>query len=111
MTEAAGGGSELGSLGEEAVRLLGAVQDWARRTWPDEHPATGAPECRWCPICQLLAVLRGHRPEVNERLTQAGTAVVTALQALLDASTGPDADQPDRGRVPRVQHIDLDRGD
>lgn len=84
-------------MGEEAAKLLEAVQDWLRRPPLSEHLATGAPECTWCPICQLVAVLRGERPDVNEKIV----SVVTALRAMLDGGDVQSAPQP------RVQHIDL----
>ena len=86
-----------GTIGEEAVKLLDAVQDWLRREPLSEHLATGSPECTWCPICQLVAVLRGDRPDVNEKIA----TVVAALRAMLDAS---DVRSP---QEQRVQHIDL----
>lgn len=86
-----------GSLGEEALKLLDAVQDWLRREPLAEHLATGAPECTWCPICQLVAVLRGERPDVNEKIA----SVVTALRAMFEGADVRPAQQP------RVQHIDL----
>jgi hypothetical protein len=85
------------TIGEEAFKLLEAVQDWLRREPLSEHLATGAPECTWCPICQLVAVLRGDRPDVNETLV----SLVTALRAMLDTSGAQSPQQP------RVQHIDL----
>jgi hypothetical protein len=87
-----------GTIGEEAVKLLDAVQEWLRREPLSEHLATGAPECTWCPICQLVAVLRGERPDVNEKVA----SVVATLRAILDGVDARSAQQP------RVQHIDLD---
>lgn len=86
-----------GTVGEEAARLLDAVQEWLRREPVSEHLASGAPECTWCPICQLVAVLRGDRPDVNDKVA----SVVAALRGIFDATAG--------GRAPqqRVQHIDL----
>lgn len=86
-----------GTAGEEAIKLLGAVQDWLRREPLSEHLATGAPECTWCPICQLVAVLRGERPDVNEKLV----SLVAALRAMFDTAGAQSPEQP------RVQHIDL----
>ena len=43
----------------EAVRIFGAVQDWARQTFPAPPDGHGGPECQWCPLCQFAAVLRG----------------------------------------------------
>jgi hypothetical protein len=100
-----------GPLAEEALRLVSTVQDWARRSFPEpsEH---GGSDCQWCPLCQFAAVLRVERPEVTERVAEAGTAVVAALRSLFDAASTapPSAGQHRRGEPadrPRVQHIDL----
>ena len=85
----------------EAVRLLAALQDWARED-VGEHLATGAAECRYCPLCTAIALLRGDRPEVTEKLAEAGVAFLAALRAAFDAP--PAGDQP----ASRVTRIDLD---
>ena len=84
-------------IGDEALKLLEAVQDWLRREPLSEHLATGAPECTWCPVCQLVAVLRGERPDVNEKVV----SLVAALRAMFDTAATQSPQQP------RVQHIDL----
>ena len=98
-------------LADEAIRLLGLLQEWTRQTFPaapDDAAAT-APVCQWCPLCQFMAVLRGERPEVTERVAEAGSAIATALRSVLDAAAGATAhDQPDP--TPRVQRIDLGTG-
>jgi len=112
---------EPGPLGDEATRLVEAVRDWAARTFPDvdRHLATGAEECRYCPVCQAISVLRGQRPEVTERLADAVTAAAGALAAVADALTRPPTrpPQPARpaqpttpagGTAPRVQPIPVD---
>ena len=58
-----------------------------------------------------MAVLRGERPEVTERVAEAGAAIATALRSVLDAA----ATQRDRGTSspsphPAVQRIDLGTG-
>jgi hypothetical protein len=68
--------------GEDAQRLLSAVQDWARRTLP--APEADAATCDWCPLCSFVAVLRGERPDLTERVAEAGAAVVTAVRALFE---------------------------
>jgi hypothetical protein len=91
-------------LADEAVRLIGAVQEWARQTFPAGRDGHGGPECEWCPLCQFMAVLRGERPEVTERVAEAGTAVASAFRALIDAASSGSAGQPG---AQRVQRIDL----
>jgi len=92
-----------GTIGDEAAKLLDAVQDWARRNLGESsHIATGAPECQWCPLCQLIMVLRGDRPEISEKIADATASVVAALRSLLDAATTPGP-----STQPRVQRIDL----
>jgi len=97
----------LGPLADEAMRLVGAVHDWSRQTFPppsaDEH---GGPECRWCPLCQFVAVLRGERPEVSARVAEAGSALATALRAFVDAASST-AQPAQASRSPRVQRINL----
>jgi hypothetical protein len=94
-------------LAEEAVRLLGVLQEWTRQTFPpapqghDHGPAV----CDWCPVCQFMAVLRGERPEVTERVAEAGAAVASALRAVLDAAAS--SGRPEEPKPPRVQRIDL----
>lgn len=51
-------------------------------------------ECRWCPLCQLVAVLRGERPEVTAALADVLRATADALHAFAAA---PDAPRPPAG--------------
>jgi hypothetical protein len=102
-------GPPHGTIGDEAIKLLDAVQDWARRNFGDPETAriaTGAPECEWCPICQLISILRGDRPEISDKVADAGASLVAALRAVVDATAGAHA-APERAGG-RVQHIDLD---
>jgi hypothetical protein len=108
-------------LADEAVRLLGVVQEWTRQTFPaapQGHHEPGAdsvaPVCQWCPLCQFMAVLRGERPEVTERVAEAGAALASAAKALLDAAGNarPGGSPPaEPERPPRVQRIDLGKPD
>jgi hypothetical protein len=98
----------VGSVAEEAARLFEAVQEWARRAGlgTDELAtalATGAPECRVCPLCQLLGLLRERRPEVVEHLLDAGTSLAAALRAAVDASEREWSAR----RPARAEHIDI----
>lgn len=97
----AGFGAEpVGSVAEEAAKLFGALSGWARDL--DDHVATGAAECSYCPICRTVHALRHTSPEVRTQLATAATALLQAASGLL-ATVAPE--QPDRGGV---EHIDLD---
>lgn len=96
---------EHGSLAEEARRLAEAFSDWSHdHTVGLAATAGTAEECRYCPLCQLIAVARGQRPEVSARLVESGTAFVDAVRSLLT----PPAGRPEEDPPPRVQHIDVD---
>jgi hypothetical protein len=106
-------------IAREVHRLLDAVQDWTKRipdaaiTRPDGDSRAG--ECLpWCPICQFAHLLRGEYPEVTERLTEAATAIASAMKALADTAltrTQADADRARPQPAPRVQRIRLDDPD
>ncbi len=95
-------------LADEAARLFGAVQQWARETFPVPGPdGQLGPDCQWCPLCQFMAVLRGERPDVTERVNDAGTALLSALRSIVDSTQHSHQSAPDGTATPRVQHIDL----
>jgi hypothetical protein len=58
----------------------------------------GGENCRYCPVCLAIGVLRGERPEVTEK-------AVALLAALRQAFEQP---APEPTGAPRVQRIDLD---
>jgi hypothetical protein len=105
----------LGGVGEEAARLLEAVQDWARRTagsgdgdgtghaedssWQGQI-SSDALECQLCPLCRLIAVVRNTRPEVVEHLADATASLAAAIRELLAA-------QQERTGCSAVERIDI----
>ena len=97
----AGAGQGAAGAAAEAARLLAALQGWARDDL-GEHLATGAAECRYCPVCTAIALLRGDRPEVTGKLAEAGAALMAALRAAFEAH--PAGGEP----ASRVTRIDLD---
>jgi hypothetical protein len=117
----AGGHEPVGSVGEEAAKLFGALSDWAREQGHDhnatagaatsgfahavrevdQHLATGSAECRWCPVCQVVHAVRQTSPEVRAHLASAASSLVQAAAGLLATHTEP------RSR-PGVEKIDLD---
>ncbi|WP_185994913.1 hypothetical protein [Nocardioides campestrisoli] len=121
-----GGAEEVGTLGEETVRLLGSLAGWVREhgadlghgledaaehvadSWreADEHLATGAPECQVCPVCRAVQAARSVSPEVKGHLASAATHLLSAATSLLAAQQAGPSTGPATGPS-RVEHIDL----
>lgn len=123
---------DLGTVAEEAAKLFGALGEWAKDQGGDwaagvsglaEHAATtarqvhdhldenlrenlanGSPECRWCPVCRTIHVVRQMSPEVRAHLT-------TAATSLLQAAAGVMATQVPTTPRPGMERIDLDADD
>ncbi len=70
------------------------------------HPA----DCRWCPVCQVAAVVRGERPEVTNALADVLTAAAAALRTAAERTPAPapetEAEEPAPPAAP-VQHIEI----
>ena len=96
----------VGSVGDEAAKLLGVLAGWASDHGRDlnEHLATGGAECLYCPICRTVHAVRGASPEVREQLATAASSFLQAAAGLL--ASARTSDEP----ASRVQHIDLDNG-
>ncbi|HEV2888973.1 MAG TPA: hypothetical protein VGX28_01210 [Frankiaceae bacterium] len=97
MTEA------VGSLAEEAAKLFGVAEEWWRAHAPAAVAQAGhtGPECRVCPFCQALSVVRNAQPEVFEHLVTAADAFAAAVRAAVEAYVSPR-----RADVP-VERIDI----
>ncbi|MBM7515372.1 hypothetical protein [Nocardioides nitrophenolicus] len=113
---------DIGSVGEEAMKLLGAFADLARQHTGDaagglgnlagqaasmahevgEHLATDAVECRYCPVCRVVHAVRQTSPEVKAHLMVAASSLLQAAAGLLETPR----DGSTRGS--EVQRIDLD---
>ncbi len=118
----------VGSLAEEAARLIAVVQGWAaehdgRQATADADAAgadDGAPEahehdhddhddpadpaCHWCPLCRVARAARTTTPEVREHLATAAVSLAMAFKGFVDGlEQRPDAHRPDP-----VEKIDLD---
>ena len=112
---------EVGSLGEEAAKLLGALSGWAREHGVEagdglsglasqaaasahelnDHLATGAAECTVCPLCRTVSAVRQASPEVTAHLSAAATSLAHAAAALLTTASHPSSGTDE------VEHIDL----
>lgn len=135
--DGSGAADEVGSVGEEAAKLFGALSDWAREQGGeahdgatggvgagfvhgltdlaghasealrgfDEHLATGAPECQWCPVCRTVHAIRGVSPEVRDHLASAAASLMQAAAGVLAATAQNRSGAAGTG----VEHIDLDQ--
>jgi hypothetical protein len=117
----AGDAHDVGSLGEETAKLLGALSGWAREHAGDaseglsglaaqaaasahdlnEHLATGAAECTVCPVCRTVHAVRQLSPEVTTHLTSAMASLAQAAAAVMETTHPRTAEGGD------VEHIDL----
>jgi hypothetical protein len=110
----------VGSVAEEAVKLLGALQGWAQENLHEsadatasaasafkdfhEHIATGGQGCKYCPVCQVLSAAREFSPEVKRHLSSAASSLLQALSAV--RATQPEPHMPRRSEGP-IEKIDL----
>lgn len=121
---------DIGSVPDEAVKLFGALSDWARDHGSDlghglsglvdhaaasarevnehlaDNMATGSAECAYCPICRTVHAVRQTSPEVRAHLAVAASALLQAAAGMLATSVSPNARTGGRG--PGVERIDLD---
>lgn len=105
---AGGPDEQVGSVADEAAKLFGALSDWARGV--DDHIATGAEECTYCPICRTVHVVRQASPEVRTHLAMAAASLMQAAAGILAAASS-DGSREDGARRDGVEHIDLQEGD
>ncbi|MGB0101044.1 MAG: hypothetical protein WBP61_12270 [Nocardioides sp.] len=98
---------DVGSVAEEAAKLLGALSGWAKDAAHDvdDHFATGAAECTVCPICRTVHAVRELSPDVKTQLATAATSFLQAAASVLATTAAPDRGARDGDGV---EHIDLD---
>jgi hypothetical protein len=96
---------------EQGRRLLETLRSGVDAAPADADGAEHS-DCRWCPVCQVAAVVRGERPEVTAALADELTTAATALRTF--AAAGGDApgataepDEAGEGDAPAVQQIDI----
>jgi hypothetical protein len=70
-------------------------------------------DCRWCPLCQAAAVVRGERPEVSAALADVLMATATALRQFAEAgrpdgTTAPAAAATPADAEPAAAHGPFD---
>jgi uncharacterized protein DUF5304 len=100
-----GPGHAHGPLAEEAAKLAEALAGWASAgfTGPLLRGAGESAECQMCPVCQLLRVLNGSRPEVYGHLSDATASLMAAVRAAVESSQASWA----AGDRPAAERIDI----
>jgi hypothetical protein len=102
-----GMGEDLRVLALAALDRIDPVLDRLRT-----EPVTDAPEtCASCPVCAVIAALRGERPELAVRLAEHAAGLVAVLRTALEEG-GPapaPADVTDRPPARRAQRIRVER--
>ena len=127
-------GTPVGSAAEEAAKLLNALGEWAKDQsaesatafsesvaglagraasavadlpkFMDQHMATGAPECAYCPVCRTVHIVREASPDVRVHLASAALSLIQAASTVLNALATP---VPATARPePTVETINLD---
>ncbi len=99
---------------DQARRVLDALHGGGA-TAEDVSAPDHAADCRWCPVCQVAAVVRGERPQLTAALADVLTATATALRAFAGDPAEPSVDgrradaeeQDEAGEPPVVQRIDI----
>jgi hypothetical protein len=86
----------FGAAAEEAAKLVDALGQWlaaraaTRPSGPvdlgylNTHIATGSAECKLCPLCQVISLLRTSSPELAHRLDEAVEALLALARVALD---------------------------
>lgn len=67
-----------GGTGSDDV--WGEATKESRAGYWGEHIATGAPECRYCPVCRAIAASRTSGPDVLGHVMSAGESLYAALR-------------------------------
>lgn len=96
------------SVSEEFRRFAELLAERAGPWTEQARQATGdgAP-CTWCPLCAVIGLLRGERPELAARLAEHGAGLLAVLrEAATPAPQEPAANPGPAGSPPpRVQRV------
>ncbi len=94
-----------GPLAEEAAKLAEALSQWASNGFAQSvFSGMGeSSECRFCPVCQVIRLAQGSKPEVFEHLADASASLLAALRAAVESSEASWAS----GKRPTSERIDI----
>jgi hypothetical protein len=112
LAEEAGGRPWDGPWAEDAHRLYGTFSGIVQQVL--EQAATGEPgadhsdQCRYCPVCQAMAVVRRSGPEVLDRVAELASGLAATLRATgPPPEEGPPEAAPPPARPPTTVRIDI----
>lgn len=79
------------------------------------EPPQDAADCGWCPLCAIVAMVRGERPEFVARVMEQAAQLVALLRAVLADRWEPEQGvhmpgfqpPPQESKTDRVQHISV----
>jgi len=99
--------NEPRGLVNEARKIVGGIQDWARAAAGHHHEQPTVNTCEWCPLCQFADVIATDNPVVADKIAEAGAAVVVAIRAIIEAAAQDtyirveSSEAPDAAERPR----------
>lgn len=99
-------GEELRQLAE---LLVERVEPWTQRLREGTGPLgqDGPAPCSWCPLCAVVGLLRGERPELAAKLAEHSAALLAVLR---EAVTPPGpVPEPAPAPATRVQRVPIRR--
>jgi len=107
---------------EKAAPWLDGVVAAGHGVDPHAEVKPDSSGCGWCPLCAIVAVVRGERPEFAARLLEQLAQLVALLRAVLADRWEPDGGvhmpgfrpepkPPAEESSPRVQHITVRKRD
>lgn len=93
----------LDALAGKAEEYLRGCDQSAESSGASESGERG---CGWCPLCAAVALVRGHRPDLNDQLL----GIVQLLrQAMAEPASQPEEEEPEPDASAKVQRIRVQR--
>jgi hypothetical protein len=86
--------AELRALARAALDRLAPILDRVRSA-PVGEASAGTQPCAVCPVCAVIAALRGERVELAVRLAEHLSGLLAVLRTALDEGAGGPEPAPD----------------